>query len=179
MNKYLKSVNEFQETLLFPLTKPGTTLSDMQIIHYQALLMETGSDVLKAIKEGEMTELASGLINLAYAALAAIAIQGGDISDKPVLWQQDWSVLSVMKKLSEQINQCISGHPDNYSEVYTLCLSLVRGFVNADFDKGFQMVHNNIVANVTISEEFINSDINFFTKLKLQNTPDFSECLYE
>jgi len=50
----------------------------------QALLMEEGSELLKAIKAGDMVEILAGMINLAYCALGAIAIQGADVSDQPV-----------------------------------------------------------------------------------------------
>jgi hypothetical protein len=79
MNIHLKLVREFHDALLLPQAEPGITLrlSDMEIIRYQVLLMEAGSEVLNAIKAGEMAEILVGLVDLSYAALVAIAIQGG------------------------------------------------------------------------------------------------------
>ncbi|ESS73561.1 hypothetical protein MGMO_17c00260 [Methyloglobulus morosus KoM1] len=181
MNGHLKSVREFHEALLFPQAGPGTTLqlSDMEIIRYQALLMEAGSEVLKAIKAGEMAEMLVGLVDLAYVALAAIAMQGRDVIDKPVFWQHDGFVLSVMEAVSDKINRCASGSTDQYSEVYCLCIHLVRSFVNADFDKAFQMIHNNNLSRVKKSGESLYGDTDNIRKLKLHKSPDLSECLYE
>jgi hypothetical protein len=50
-------------------------LSDMDIIMRQALLMEAGSEIFKAIKAGEMAEILAGLIDLSYSALGAIAMR--------------------------------------------------------------------------------------------------------
>jgi hypothetical protein len=141
--------------------------------------MEAGSEVLKAIKAGEMAEMLVGLVDLAYVALAAIATQGGDVIDKPVFWQHDGFVLSVMKVVSDKINRCASGSTDQYSEVYCLCIHLARGFVNADFDKAFQMVHNNAISRVKKSGESIYDDTDNIRKIKLLKSPDLSECLYE
>ncbi len=181
MNQHLKSVREFHELLLFPQAKLGSArqLPDMEIIRYQSLLMEMGSDALKAIKAGDMPEILGGLVNLAYVALAAIAMQGEDVVDKPVSWHQDWSLLSVIKVVSDKINHCASGGTDNYSEVYCLCIHLVRGFVNADFDKAFQMIHDNNISRVKISGESLYGDTDHIRKLKLQKMPDLSDCLYE
>ncbi|MCX7089489.1 MAG: hypothetical protein NTV00_15740 [Methylococcales bacterium] len=181
MHEHLKSVSAFHVALAFPHTAPDSNrrLSDMEIVNYQALLMEAGADVLTAIKAGEMVEILAGLVNLAYVALAAVARQGAEVIDKPVAWQQDGYVLSVMKIISDNINHCTSGHSDNYSAVYCLCIHLTRGFVNADFDKAFQMIHANTISRVTTSGESLYSDAEHFRQLKLQKTPDLSECLYE
>ena len=181
MNEHLKLVREFHDTLLFPQAEPGSSLrlSDMEIIRYQALLMEAGSEVLKAIKAGEMAEILVGLVDLAYVALAAIAKQGGDVIDKPVYWQHDGFVLSVMKVVSDKINLCASGDTDEYSEVYSLCIHLARGFVNADFDKAFQMIHTYRISRLKTGGESLYADSDNIRYLKLQNSPDLSECLYE
>lgn len=181
MNEHLKLVREFHDLLLFPQAKSGaeSRLSDMEIISYQALLMEAGSDVLKAIKAGDMPEILSELVNLAYVALAATAMQAEEVIDKPVLWHQDWSLLSVAKGVSDKISYCTSGCTDHYLEVYCLCAHLVRGFVNADFDKAFRMIHDNNISRVKVSGESLYVDANNIRKLKLQNKPDLCDCLYE
>jgi hypothetical protein len=181
MNAHLKSVREFHNTFLFPLAGPGSTLPlpEMEIIKYQILLMEAGSEVLKAIKAGEMAEMLLGLVDLAYVALAAIAMQGGDVIDKPIFWRHDGFVLSVVKAVSDKINRCTSGSTDQYSEVYCLCIHLARGFVNANFDKAFQMIHDDNLFRVKKSRESLYDDTDNIRKLKLHNSPDLCECLYE
>ncbi len=180
MNEHLQLVRAFHAALSLPHTE-GTKghLSDMDITHYQALLMEAGSEVFKAIKAGEMAEILLGLTELAYVALAAIAMQGGDVVDKPVSWKQDGFVLSAMQSVSSKINQCASGSADHYSDVYCLCIHLARGFVNADFDKAFRMVHDHALARLKTSGESMYSDSDRMRTLKLQKAPDLSECLYE
>jgi hypothetical protein len=181
MNEHLKSVREFHDALSFLQADPGSMLHlpDMEIIRYQTLLMEAGGEVLKAIKAGEMAEILAGLVDLAYIALAAIAKQGGDVTDQPVSWRQDGFVLSVMQIVADKINRCVSGSARQYSEVYCLCFHLARGFVNADFDKAFEMIHRNNLARVKTSGESIYGDTDNLRKLKLQKAPDLSECLYE
>jgi hypothetical protein len=181
MNEHLKLVREFHEAFAFPQAEQGANrrLSEMDIVKYQALLMAAGSEVLNGIKAGEMVDLLLGLVDLAYAASAAIAKQGGDIIDGPVSWRQDGSVLSIMKMVSEKINQCAAGDSAGYSAVYCLCSHLVRGFVNADFDKAFRIVHNNHVSQLQAGGQSIYDTAAKIRKLKLQKTPDLSDCLYE
>jgi hypothetical protein len=141
--------------------------------------MEAGSEVLKAIKAGEMAEILVGLVDLAYVALAAIAKQGGDVIDKPIYWRQDGFVLSVMQIVSDKISHCTSGDTNKYSEVYCLCGHLARSFVNADFDKAFQMIHDHAISRIKTSSESLYDDTDNIRKLKLEKTIDLSECLYE
>ena len=77
MNKHLKLVREFHDALSFPQAEQGENahLSEMDIIMRQALLMEDGSELFRAIKAGDMVEILAGMIDLAYCALCAIAIQ--------------------------------------------------------------------------------------------------------
>ena len=58
MNKHLKLVREFYDALSFPQAGHGENvrLSEMDIILRQALLMEEGSLLLRAIKAGDMVE---------------------------------------------------------------------------------------------------------------------------
>ena len=177
MNKHLKLVREFHDAILFPQAEHGTNvrLSEMDIIMRQALLMEEGSELLRAVKAGDMVEILEAMIDLAYCALGAIAIQGADILDQPVSWQHDGHVISLIRLFSDKISNCSSGSPDNYSEVYCLCVYLSRSFINADFDKAFQMVHDSKMSRLAksgkLAEEILKSK--FFKK------PDLSDCLYE
>ncbi len=162
MNKHLKLVREFHDAFSLPQAEPKAAirLSDMDVVMRQALLMDEGSAALKAIKSGDMVEILAGLVNLAYSALGAVAMQGGDVTDTLVAWRHDGFVLSVMRALSDKINHCSSGSSADYSAVYCLCIHLSRGFVNADFDKAFQMIHDGKLS-------------------KPPKIPDLSDCLYE
>lgn len=162
MNKHLTLVREFHDSCSFPQAEQGTNLhlSDMDIVIHQALLMEAGSTVLKALKAGEMVEILAGLVKLAYDALAAIAVRGDDVTEHPVTWRHDGFVVSIMRILSDKINKCTSGSSDDYSEVYGLCTHLARNFINADFDKAFQMIHDSKMSHQA-------------------KAPDLSDCLYE
>lgn len=158
MNKHLNLVRTF---LSAPAEQGANRhLSDMDIVMNQALLMDEGSGVLKAIKAGDMVEILLGLVKLAHCALAAIAQQESDVIVHPVTWRHDGFVLSVMQALSDKIHNCSSGRAEDYSEVYSLCAHLAKSFINADFDKAFQMIHDGKMA-------------------KVEKTPDLSECLYE
>jgi len=161
MNKHLQLVREYHQAFQMPQAEFGANehLSDMDIIVRQALLMEEGSQLLKAIKSGDMVNILAGLVGLAYSALGAIAIQGGDVQDHPVVWHNDGFVLSLMRLLSDKINACSDGGSEHYSEVYNLCLSLARGFINADFDKALQRIHDSKMSHLKAS--------------------DLSDCLYE
>jgi len=180
MNKHLKLVREFHDAFSFPQAEHGANvrLSEMDIIMRQALLMEEGSELLKAIKAGDMVDILAGMIDLAYSALGAIAIQGADVSDRPVSWQHDGHVISLMRLFSDKINNCSSGSPDNYSEVYCLCVYLSRSFINADFDKAFQMVHDSKMFRLG-KGILTNENIEEILRSKYFKTPDLSDCLYE
>ncbi|MDO9268134.1 MAG: nucleoside triphosphate pyrophosphohydrolase family protein [Methylobacter sp.] len=162
MNKHLKLVREFHDTFSLPQAEHGANerLSDMDIVMRQALLMDEGSAVLKAIKAGDMVEILAELVNLAYCALGAIAIRGSDVTDRPVTWRHDGFILSIIRILSDRINNCTSGNTDDYSAVYCLCAHLSSSFINADFNKAFQMIHDGKIA-------------------KEVKEPDLSACLFE
>jgi len=181
MNKHLKLVREFHDALSFPQAEHGENvrLSEMDIIMHQALLMEEGSELFRAIKAGDMVEILSGMINLAYCSLGAIAIQGADVLDRPVSWQHDGFVISLVRLFSGKINNCTSGSPDNYSEVYCLCVYLSRSFINADFDKAFQMIHDSKMSRLDKSGKLICENAEEILKSKFFKIPDLSDCLYE
>ncbi len=181
MNKHLKLVRELHDAFSFPQAGHGANaqLSDMDIIMRQALLMEQGSRVLKALKAGDMVEVLTELIDLSYYALGAIAMQGSDVTDQPVSWQHDGFVLSVMRILSDKINDCASGSAECYSEVYCLCVHLARSFINADFDKAFQFVHVYNISSLSESGKPIHIDTGELQRSELFTAPDLSDCLYE
>jgi len=162
MNKHLKLVREFHDAFSFPQAKHGVNehLSDMDIVMNQALLMDKGSAVFKAIKAGDMVEILAGLINLAYCALSGVAMQGDDVTDHPVTWRHDGFILSIIRILSDRINNCTSGSSDDYSALYCLCAHLTSGFTNADFNKAFQTIHDG-----KMSKEI--------------KTSDLSDCFFE
>lgn len=181
MNKHLQLVRTFHDQ--FGIEQPEypetTHLSDMDIVMRQALLMDCGSEAFKAIAVGDLVKILAGLVDLAYNALAAIACRGDDVVSTSVAWRQDGSVLSVMRVLADKINHCSSGETVHYSALYNICEQLARGFINADFDKAFNMVHANLMQsdrNSAASGHDYNLRI---AKETLPQAPDLSEALYE
>ena len=128
---------------IHPCLKPaqGESVSDMDIILSQALLMDSGSVSFKAIKAGEIADILAGLVALAYAALQALAVQGNDFVENQVESRQEYQMLAIMRLLSEKIYRCSSAKAEYYSELYCLCSHLSSGFLNADFDKAFNLYH--------------------------------------
>jgi hypothetical protein len=180
MNKNLKLVREFHDTFSFPQAEHGANvrLSEMDIIMRQALLMEEGSKLLKAFKAGDMVDILAGMVNLSYCAVGAIAIQGADILDRPVSWQHDGHIISLMRLFSDKINNCTSGSPDNYSDVYCLCVYLSRSFINADFDKAFQMIHDSKMSQLGKGGKLSSENTEGIPKSKFK-VSNLSDCLYE
>lgn len=181
MNKHLKLVREFHDAFSFPQAEFGAKveLSEMAIIIHQALLMEDGSNVLKALYGGDMVEILNGLVDLAYCSLDAVAMQGEDAKDIPISWRHDGHVISLMRLLSEKINQCSSGETDHYSEIYCLCIHLSRSFINADFNKAFQAVHENYMSRLDESRKSGFQNVQEVRKSPMFNPPDLSDYLYE
>lgn len=179
MNPHLQLVREFHDR--FGIEQPEypdtAHLSTMDIVMRQALLMECGSEAFKAITSGDLAKILAGLVDLAYNALAAIACRGDDVIATSVNWRQDGSVLSVVKVLSDKINSCTSGDGIHYSALYNICEQLARGFVNADFDQAFRMVHANLM-----SKAVGGGAQNYEQRIALESlpvAPDLSQALYE
>ena len=181
MNTNLKLVRKFYQAVSVPLAEIETNLkmSEMDIIFQQALLMEEGSAIFRAIKAGDMVDILAGMINLAYVALGAIAIQGGDVIDKPVHWQHDGYIISLMRLFSDKIHHCASGSLDSYSDVYCLCVYLSRSFINANFDKAFLMVHDNKMDWISKNDVELHKNSKEVLRSTYFKTPDLSDCLYE
>lgn len=147
------------------------SVSDMDIILSQALLMDAGCVAFKAIKSGEIADILAGLVALAYRALQALAMQDHDIVENQGEGYQQYQMLTIMRQLSDKIHQCSSGEAKQYCELYHLCANLASGFLNADFDKAFQVYH-----------EWLGAYQGFGDKAKKQNilkTLDLTDCLYE
>jgi hypothetical protein len=179
MNKHLQLVREFHDQ--FGIDQPEypdtVHLSSMDIVMRQALLMDCGSETLKAVTAGDLVKILAGLVDLAYNALAAIACRGDDVIATSVVWRQDGSVLSVMRVLSDKIDSCSSGESIHYSALYNICEQLARGFINADFDKAFRSVHENLMARAPRG----GSD-NYQQRIERETlpvAPDLSDALYE
>jgi hypothetical protein len=181
MNKHLKLVREFHSAFSYHQADEGANEkpSDMEIISRQALLMEAGSTVLHALKSGDMVAILTGLVELAYCALGAIAEQGGEVVEYAPSWQHDGFVLSLMQLVSSHINACTSGSTEQYSAVYGLCAHLSRSFLNADFDKAMQMLHANNMAQLATTGLSLYDNAAARKKLTPLTTPDLSDCLYE
>lgn len=179
MNLHLQLVRDFHEH--FGIDQPDYPetrhLSDMDIVMRQALLMDCGSETFKAITTGDLVKILSGLVDLAYNALAAIACRGDDVVNTSVQWRRDGSVLPVMQVISDRINACNSGETADYSALYKLCEQLASAFVNADFDQAFRMVHQNIMVQAV--REGGSSYRQRLARETLPATPDLSDALYE
>ncbi|MGZ5028267.1 MAG: nucleoside triphosphate pyrophosphohydrolase family protein [Methylobacter sp.] len=162
MNKHLKLVREFHDAHSLHQAQHGSheRLSDMDIVMRQALLMDDGSAVLKAIKAGDMVDILTKLVNLAYCALTGVAMQGDDVAEYQEKWRHDGFILSIIRILCERINHCTSGSTTDYSAVYCLCSHLATSFTNADFNKAFQIIHDRKMSR----------EVKAF---------DLSECLFE
>lgn len=181
MNNHLKLVRDFYDVCAFPQAGSDLNLqlSEMTIILRQALLMEEGGALFRAIKIGDMVKVLAGMINLAYSALGAIALQGADVLEQPVSWQHDGSVISLMRLFSEKINKCASGNAKDYSEVYCLCVYLARCFINADFNKAFLLVHENKLTVLSENKKSVCQNTEESLHSTFFKTPDLSDCLYE
>ncbi|MGD0959040.1 MAG: nucleoside triphosphate pyrophosphohydrolase family protein [Methylomonas sp.] len=179
MHPHLQKVREFHEKFGIAQAEhqESTPLADMDIVMRQALLLECGSDACKAIAGGDSGKTLAGLVDLAYNALAAIACRGDDVLGVSAHWRQDGSVLTVARLLSEKIHQCSSGEIVHYSALYSLCEQLARGFLNADFDKAMQILHNHIM-----SQDHGGGAQNYEQRLEqeaLSNPPDLTDAFYE
>jgi len=181
MNKHLRLVREFHNAFSVPQPEDGANarLSEMAIIMRQALLMEAGGELFRAIKAADMVNILAGMINLSYSALSAVAIQGSDVLEQPESWRHDGFVISIMRLFSDKINKCTSGRPEHYSDIYCLCVYLSRGFINADFDKAFQMIHDSKMSRLGKSGTLSNENAEDILKPNFFKTPDLSDCLYE
>ncbi len=161
---------------LIKTTEPGfkctdievSGISDMNLIFSQALLMDAGSLIFKAIKSGELADILAGMVALAYAALQALSFQDHDVEDNFGERRQEYQLLAIMRLLSEKIHHCSSGTAKNYSELYHLCEQLSSGFLNADFDKAFNAYHGWYKDN----ESHIRNPAK-------SNLPDLTDCFYE
>lgn len=180
MNKHLALVRDFHAR--FGIQQPDfpetAHLSDMDIVMYQALLMDNGSTTLKAFTSGDLAKILAGLVNLAYCALAPIACRGDDVIATSVAWRQDGSVLSLMKVLGDKIGYCCTGETIHYSALYNICEQLARGFINADFDKALQMTHRNLMLQTPVAEPAQSYEVRI-ARSSLPCPPDLSEALYE
>lgn len=173
MNKHLAMVREFHAAYQVPQPEFGQIeqLSDMDIIFGQALLMEEASRLFYAFKDGELADILAGLVNLGYAALTVIALEGKDAGKTEISWPHDGRVISIMQRVTEQIKQCAAGKHSAYSDMYGLSAQLARDFLNADFDKAFQAVHDSRMKTLAQREQ----DVGPMTFI----TPDLSDSLFE
>lgn len=148
MNKHLQQVRAFHDRFGIAQPEDGESgrLSDMDVVMRQALLLDCGSETFKAIAAGDLIKIMAGMVDLAFNALAAIATRGDDVVPVAANWRQDGSVLSVVRVLSDKINQCVSGETVHYSGLYVICVHLTQRFVNADFDEAFQIVYQDLMS---------------------------------
>jgi hypothetical protein len=159
---------------LKPMVEGRDTVPDMEIILSQALLMDAGGITFKAIKSGEIADILVGLVALAHSALLALAMQEQEIIEPTRESRQEYQMLAIMRILSEKIHHCSSGKAQDYCELYHLCASLASGFLNADFDKAFQVYHDWYKACQEPSH-----DVNKIDDQHKRTCPDLTDCLYE
>lgn len=147
MHRHLSMVRDFHEKFGINQPEEGEIgdLAIEDIVNRQALILACASETFKAIATEDLVRVMAGLVDLSFNSLAAIACRGDDIVPVSVNWRQDGSVLSVVRVLSEKINQCTSGETIHYSALYAICVHLTRGFVNADFDEAFDIVYQDII----------------------------------
>ena len=88
-------------------------------------------------------------------------------------------ICSLVRLFSDKINHCASGSPENYSEVYCLCVYLSKSFINADFDKAFQMVHDSKLSKLGKNGKLTEENAEEVLRSSYFKTPDLSDCLYE
>lgn len=180
MNKHLQLVRDFHKQLGMDQSEQAEAahLSEIDIVMHQALLMGCGNETFKAIYVGDLPKILAGLIDLSYYALSAIVCKSEKVIVTSGIWQHDISMLTIMRILSDKINNCSSGESVHYSALYTLCEELVRGFLNADFDQAFQIVHNNAMKHAVgrIPAHNIEQRIE---RASLPVAPDLSETFFE
>ena len=171
MNRHIQLIKQFHQACAVNGALENTGhLSDMDIIMQQALLMEESGALFRAVKRGDMAEILAGLVNLSYAALSSLVLLSGE--DKPITieWKNDGSVLSLVKRVTEAVAQCSDGQAEHYLSLYYLCERLARDFLNADFDRAFQMSHASRMAD--LQESHARPSLHY-------KTPDLSDCLFE
>lgn len=149
-------------------------LSEMALIDLQALLMQAGSATFRAIKSGEIADILTGLVSMAYTSLEALSALGKERIEGKREASGAYQMPAIMRLLSEKIGRCASGEASSYCELYHLCEDLSSGFLNADFDKAVRAYHEWRKANPDLT------DICFKTETGcLINAPDLTDCLYE
>ena len=179
MSTHLELVRAFHQR--FGIAQPEypdtAHLSDMDIVMRQTLLLQCAQETLHAIVISDMAKTLAGLVDLAYNALAAIACRGDELVNVNVNWRQDGSVLSIATALSERVHKCSSGETVDYAALYHLCHQLALRFINADFDKAFRTVHQQLMQGVPQA-----SGHDYAQRLAqetLPQAPDLTDSLYE
>jgi hypothetical protein len=168
-NPQIALVEQWFQSINKSLDREDKALNDMEIIQFQALLMDNGANLFHAFKQGDMAVILAGLVNLAYSAASAAVVAGvgEQMPTVSVSWQHDGLMVSIMRSLSHHIDACSSGQVKDYAALHTLCKCLAKDFLNADFDKAFQRVYQMHLENrhVPITQAV--------------NMPDLSDCLFE
>jgi hypothetical protein len=149
-------------------------LSGMDIIGLQAVLMQAGSAAFRAVKSGEIANILTGLVSLAYTALEALSIMDKDDIEARRESSRAYQMLEIVQLLSARIGCCASGEAINYSNLYHLCRDLSSGFLNADFDKAFRVYHEWRKTNPDLTDICFKTENGCFI-----NAPDLTDCLYE
>jgi hypothetical protein len=169
----------FAQTKANHFNSSETEWRDIDIIQIQQQLMISGSNILAAFCAGAMPDLLLSFMITAYISLFAYALSAEGVPNTVMAEHQDWSVLSVVKSVSERINRCCSGKAAEYVDLYTHCFQIVRGFINADFDKAFKIIHLQLLENIKHHPTLLKEKTNLYSLLMSEKAPDLSDCLYE
>ncbi len=101
-NQQIALVEQWFQSIGKPLDNAQGALSDMEIIQFQALLMDNGANLLRAFKQGDMAVVLAGLVNLAYSSVTAAVLAGAreDMPSASANWRHDGLIISIMRSLS-------------------------------------------------------------------------------
>jgi hypothetical protein len=179
IERHLQQVRDFHERLGIPQAPVHSPihLPEMEVVLRQTLLYQCGHETFSAIVESDMAKMLSGLVDLAFNALAAVAISGEEVQPVNIAWRQDGSMLSVAKVISDRIHRCLSGEASDYAALYCLSEKLAREFINADFDGAFDHVYQEMM-KTPVPE----SRAGLSQRLGMESPPqsiDLTDSLYE
>jgi hypothetical protein len=166
MNAYLELMNTLNDSRC---KRHGDSeLTDMEVISSQSSLMEAGSLTFHAMQVGELSEILTGLVALAYAALEILAVKNAEIVEDANVKSNDYIMIIIMRRLTQKIADCSSGNPVDYLILFNYCRHLARDFINADFDNALIIYHNWRVSqgNATLVN-------------RKNILPDLADCLFE
>lgn len=149
-------------------SRAGQGVSGMAIIANQAALMLAGGALFNAIKSGELADMFTGIVKLAYCALEGLAMNDSELPAQRPEFPSDYVMITIMRQLSQKIASCSSGKSEDYSALIHYCAHLATDFINADFDKAMIVYHTWRMKNTSGIPEHPKSCV-----------ADLTDCLFE